>query len=426
MTKKNLFNFLDVLLALVVIISFTGCPIPEEEDDVSVTGVVISGADTQKVGQGRTLQLTATVTPTNATNKNVAWSSSNTAVATVDSNGLVTGVANTGSTTITVTTEDGSKTDSVTVTAIAYVAATGVTLSTQNGDAVTTADIFANDSDYFGVSIAPDTATETGFTATSSNTSVATVESNEDDNYIEVAGIAAGTATITVTTDDGNFTATLTVTVAADTKAPELDTMLYLSSTEIYLGFTEKLDETTAETVTNYTLSGAVTGNPTSATLDGNIVTLVIGTTLTAGNSVTVTVAGVKDTANNTISTTENSETTVFYTPPSALDTTKVTVSATSTITGSAGAANNSETTYPDAVVGKWMIFAVSAGDALSQTSIVATAEVKTDGDFDAMKKGFGGDTDMIFSSGNYDMYVMYETADKTMVFSTKVTVTVP
>lgn len=56
---------------------------------------------------GETAQLTATVTPDNATNKNINWSSSNNEVATVE-NGTVRALAE-GKTTITVTTEDGNK-----------------------------------------------------------------------------------------------------------------------------------------------------------------------------------------------------------------------------------------------------------------------------------------------------------------------------
>jgi uncharacterized protein YjdB len=73
--------------------------------DVSVAGVTVSPT-TASIGVGATTQLTATVSPSNATNKNVSWSSSDPAVATVDSSGLVAGVAE-GSATITVTTEDG-------------------------------------------------------------------------------------------------------------------------------------------------------------------------------------------------------------------------------------------------------------------------------------------------------------------------------
>ena len=81
---------------------------------VSVTGVTLNPA-TVSVAIGATTQLTAEVAPANATNKNVTYLSSNEAVATVSSSGLVTGVAE-GSADITVTTVDGSFTDVTTVT----------------------------------------------------------------------------------------------------------------------------------------------------------------------------------------------------------------------------------------------------------------------------------------------------------------------
>lgn len=87
---------------------------------VSVTGVTLN-QNSASIEVGDTLQLTATVSPSNATNKAVTWSSNHTNIATV-SNGLVTGVA-AGSATITVTTSDGSYTATctVTVTAVVYV-----------------------------------------------------------------------------------------------------------------------------------------------------------------------------------------------------------------------------------------------------------------------------------------------------------------
>ncbi len=69
-----------------------------------------------------TQQLTATITPANATNKNKTWSSSNTSIATVDANGLVTAKGG-GSTVITVTTQDGAKTATSTITANGTIAA---------------------------------------------------------------------------------------------------------------------------------------------------------------------------------------------------------------------------------------------------------------------------------------------------------------
>ena len=80
---------------------------------VSVTGVTLDKA-TDSVGVGSTTTLTETVAPSNATNKSVTWSTSNSSVATVSS-GLVTGVS-AGTATITVTTVDGGYTDTCTVT----------------------------------------------------------------------------------------------------------------------------------------------------------------------------------------------------------------------------------------------------------------------------------------------------------------------
>lgn len=80
---------------------------------VQATGVTLDKTSAS-VKQGKTLTLTATVAPADATNKNVTWSSDNESVATV-SNGVVTGKA-TGNATITVTTDDGGYTASCTVT----------------------------------------------------------------------------------------------------------------------------------------------------------------------------------------------------------------------------------------------------------------------------------------------------------------------
>ena len=82
---------------------------------VPVTGVTLNKT-TLSLTVGGTETLTATVNPTNATNKTVAWSTSNAAVATVNStSGTVTAVA-AGTATITVTTADGNKTATCSVT----------------------------------------------------------------------------------------------------------------------------------------------------------------------------------------------------------------------------------------------------------------------------------------------------------------------
>lgn len=81
---------------------------------VPVTGVTLDKT-TLSLEAGKEETLTATVEPTNATNKTVAWSSSDDTVATVDTNGKVTAVK-AGTATITVTTADGNETATCAVT----------------------------------------------------------------------------------------------------------------------------------------------------------------------------------------------------------------------------------------------------------------------------------------------------------------------
>jgi uncharacterized protein YjdB len=90
---------------------------------ISVTGVTLDESELS-LAVGESATLTPIVAPSNATNKNVSWESSNDAIATVV-DGEVTAVAE-GTATITVTTEDGSKTATcdVTVTPAPAVSAT--------------------------------------------------------------------------------------------------------------------------------------------------------------------------------------------------------------------------------------------------------------------------------------------------------------
>ena len=87
------------------------------KENIPVSGVSISTSESS-INVGNTLQLEATVEPSNATNQNVTWSSSNPEIATVDeTTGLVTGVA-VGSATITATSVDGGKTATTTVNVV--------------------------------------------------------------------------------------------------------------------------------------------------------------------------------------------------------------------------------------------------------------------------------------------------------------------
>ena len=76
--------------------------------DVRVTGVKLN-VTSKSIAVGESFVLNATVSPSNATMKSVSWSSSDETVATVDADGIVTGLK-VGSCKITVATDDGNKT----------------------------------------------------------------------------------------------------------------------------------------------------------------------------------------------------------------------------------------------------------------------------------------------------------------------------
>ncbi|SHG12190.1 Ig-like domain-containing protein [Flavobacterium johnsoniae] len=170
---------------------------------VAVTGVSVSPA-TVTVGLGTTQQLNAAIAPANATNQNVIWTSSNTAVATVNASGLVTAVA-AGTATITVKTVDGNKTATSAIT-VAAIPVSSVAVSP------TSASLYAGNTQQLSATISPANATNKNVTWSSSNTAIATVNSSG-----LVTAVSAGTATITATTQDGNKTASAAITVNPNT-----------------------------------------------------------------------------------------------------------------------------------------------------------------------------------------------------------------
>ena len=168
--------------------------------------VGVSGITLNKTALNLTIgaseSLVATISPSNATNKDVEWTSSNTNVATVDTTGKVTGVS-AGSATITVKTKDGSKVATCNVTVKnPVISVTGVTLNKTALNLVTGA------SESLVATISPSNATNKNVEWTSSNTNVATVDTTG-----KVKAISTGSAIITVKTKDGAKVATCNVTV---------------------------------------------------------------------------------------------------------------------------------------------------------------------------------------------------------------------
>jgi formylglycine-generating enzyme required for sulfatase activity len=117
MNKLN-YRFLPLMiLVCILMVCIAACKDGDNGDDgTSVTGVTLNKTGTT-ILEGETEQLTATVTPSGADNQNVSWSSSDSSIVTVSTSGLITAVER-GSTTITVTTDDGGYTATCDVTVV--------------------------------------------------------------------------------------------------------------------------------------------------------------------------------------------------------------------------------------------------------------------------------------------------------------------
>ena len=168
---------------------------------IPVTGVSLDKTSLT-LTEGETETLKATVSPDNATDKSVTWSSADPTVATVDDAGKVTAVK-AGQTTITVKTKDGGKQAACALTVNAKVIpVTGVSLDQ------TEVSLYPEETVTLKATVEPDNATDKQVSWSSSNSSVATVNGSG-----LVTAVAEGTAVITVKTQDGAKTATCQVTV---------------------------------------------------------------------------------------------------------------------------------------------------------------------------------------------------------------------
>lgn len=201
-------------------------------ETVAVTGVTLNETELT-LEEGETADLTATIAPENATNKNMTWTSSDPDTATVDENGHVT-AKKAGETpaVITVTTEDGGKTATCKVTVNEKTVTppeqekpsielnqTTLTLTLQEGVEVTETLIATTKN-----------AGEAAVSWSSSNEAVATVENGT------VKALTAGNTTITaqITVDGEVYKATCTVTVN-EPEPPEENYTITLNQTSLEL-----------------------------------------------------------------------------------------------------------------------------------------------------------------------------------------------
>jgi len=255
---------------------------------VPVASVAVTPASAGMVA-GQTVQLTATTldsTSAALTGRVVTWGSSNSAVATVNGSGLVTGVAP-GSATITATSEGKSGTAAVTVTVMSVpVATVGVTPASANMTVGQTAQLTATPRDASGNAL-------TGRVVTwgSSNSAVATVNGSG-----LVTGVAAGSATITATSEGKSGASSVTVALA-----PVASVTVSPATVSQVVGTVQQLTATLRDASGNV-LTGRTVSWSSSNTLVATVLGTGLETSLLAGSAtITATSEGRSGTAAITV-----------------------------------------------------------------------------------------------------------------------------
>ena len=190
-------RFLYLLCLLTCILPACSSDDNEPVDEpVTITGVSVS-PESISLECGETKQLTAKISPENATAGDITWTSSDEAIATVSSDGTVTGISK-GTTTVTATVSGKSGTCEVTVTQeVQSVEISPATATlTSKGETI-----------QLTATVLPEGAGEA--TWTSSDEAVATVSPEGI-----VTAIGEGTATITATAGEKTATCTITVSIS--------------------------------------------------------------------------------------------------------------------------------------------------------------------------------------------------------------------
>ena len=184
--------------------------------DLLVSSIVLN-QEAATLAVGNSLQLTASVTPANASNKTLIWESANTEIATVGDNGKVNALKP-GSTIITVQSTDGSNISAqCALTVVAFVE--GISLN------ITTATIAEGQSLQLEATVSPEFANNKAIEWSSSNEAVATVSKEG-----KVTAISKGTTIITANSTDGSQ-----VSASCDVNVVKLVSGIVLSETEMTL-----------------------------------------------------------------------------------------------------------------------------------------------------------------------------------------------
>lgn len=303
---------------------------------VSVTSVTLSKTAEELV-IGNTLQLTATVSPSNATDKTVTWSSSSTTIASVSPTGLVTAKTE-GSANIIASCGGKSATCKITVKE-PVVAVTSVELDKSE---IT---LDAEETYTLKATVKPDNATDKTVTWASTKTDVATVDNNG-----KITGVNNGVASVTATS--GGKSASCKVTVVVKVK------LISLSQASATLG----VDETVTLTAT-VSPDNAADKTVTWSTSDGSVASVSNGV-VTAKKIGTATITAKAGDKSATCAIT------VIATPV-----TSVTLSQTSASLKVGETVTLSATVKPDNATDKTVTWSTSDGSVATVSNGVVTAK---------------------------------------------------
>lgn len=234
----------------------------DAKDEISSIRINTNGTSL-KIGDSITL--VATISPSYSKDQSVTWSSSDSSVATVTNDGVVT-AKKLGTAIITATSSNGKQSKCTIKVVERSVEITSLKLTKS------TAEVRAGEKVELNTIITPNNATNQKITWTSSDPSVATV------SYGTVTTLKAGTVTITATSNNGK-TATCTITVL-ERLVPVTKVSLSTTFISLYIGQTEKISATvTPSDASNKTITWR-SENTNIATIssDGTIKAISVGT----------------------------------------------------------------------------------------------------------------------------------------------------
>lgn len=231
-----------------VVVGYCQVTVKEKVSKVSISESAVTLSLSKK-----NYQLSAYVTPSNATNKKINWTSTNTKVATVDSNGLVTLIS--GGTASIIAASDDNPAATAICNITVEISASALILDDK------TKTLYVGDTYRIGYVLTPTNAANKDIKWSSSSTSVVSVDTT---GLIKAVG--AGQAIITARTEDGALTATCTITVKQKATGISID----VSDLELYVNQSYDLNATVTPADSNdYTLTWE-SSNTTVATVDDN------------------------------------------------------------------------------------------------------------------------------------------------------------